>query len=91
MIKSFDKETEKLFNRERSKSPEDIRRVACRKLEQLNAAKVLADLRAFPGNNPGPLKGKRKGQHRVRIDDQWRICFVWKDGDAYEVEICDYH
>jgi toxin HigB-1 len=92
MIKSFkDKEAEKLFYRRRSKSPEDVQTVARRKLEQLNATKVLAELGAFPGNNPEPLKGKRKGQHSIRINDQWRICFVWKDGHAYDVEICDYH
>jgi toxin HigB-1 len=92
MIKSFkDKETQKLFQYGRSKSPEDIQRVTRRKLEQLSAAKNLTDLAAFPGNRPEPLKGKRQGQHSIRINDQWRICFVWKDGNAYDVEICDYH
>jgi proteic killer suppression protein len=92
MIKSFrDKEAQKLFLYGRSKSPEDVQRVTLRKLEQLNAAKHVADLAAFPGNRPEPLKGKRLGQHSIRINDQWRICFVWKDGHVYDVEICDYH
>lgn len=91
MIRTFkDKEAEKLFNRRRSKSPEDVQRIARRKLEQLNSASTLIDLGAFPGNNPEPLKGKRMGQHSIRINDQWRICFVWTDGDAFDVEICDY-
>jgi toxin HigB-1 len=92
MIRTFkDKEAEKLFNRRRSKSPEDIQGIARRKLEQLNSAATLADLGAFPGNNPEPLKGKRKGQHSIRINGLWRICFVWRNGDAFDVEICDYH
>jgi toxin HigB-1 len=92
MIKSFkDKEAERLFNRKRSKSPEDVQAVSRRKLEQLNVAKTLLDLTVFPGNNPEPLRGKRKGQHSIRINDQWHICFVWKEGDVYDVEICDYH
>ncbi len=60
-------------------------------LAQLNAAAKLEDLRAFPGNRLKALAGNRKGQHSVRINDQYRICFVWKDGDAHHVEVVDYH
>jgi len=92
MIQSFkDKEAEKLFNGIQSRSPANVRNVARRKLEHLNAAKVLEDLTVFPGNRLERLKGNRKGQHSIRINDQWRICFVWRDGHAYDVEICDYH
>jgi toxin HigB-1 len=92
MIRSFkDKETRNLFSAGRSKVAQEIQTVARRKLEQLNAAHVLADLTIFPGNNLEALKGKRKGQHSIRVNDQFRICFVWKDGDAFDVEIVDYH
>ncbi|MEW6115021.1 MAG: type II toxin-antitoxin system RelE/ParE family toxin [Thermodesulfobacteriota bacterium] len=92
MIKGFrEKETEKLFKREYSKIPPSIQSVALRKLGHLDAAKSLRDLKVFPGHRLEALKGDRKGQHSIRINDQWRICFVWLDGDAYEVEICDYH
>jgi len=92
MIRTFrDKETEKLFGREHSKMPPDIQSVALRKLGHLDAAKSLLDLKIFPGHRLEALKGDRKGQHSIRINDRWRICFVWFDGDAYEVEICDYH
>ncbi|MGO9119672.1 MAG: type II toxin-antitoxin system RelE/ParE family toxin [Desulfomonilaceae bacterium] len=92
MIKSFmEKETEKLFNREYSKIPPSIQSAALRKLGHLEAAKSLDDLRTFPGHRLEALKGKRKGQHSIRINDQWRICFIWRDGDVYQVEICDYH
>jgi toxin HigB-1 len=92
MIKtSREKETERLFNREYSKIPPDIRSVTLRKLGHLEAAKSLEDLRAFPGHRLEALKGNRKGQHSIRINDQWRICFIWEDADVYEVEICDYH
>jgi len=92
MIRSFkDKETEKLFDGIPSRSPASIRGVARRKLEQLNAAKVLQDLTIFPGNRLERLKGDRRGQHSIRINDQWRICFIWLDGHAHDVEICDYH
>jgi proteic killer suppression protein len=64
---------------------------ARRKLEILNAAKSLAELRVPPGNRLEALKGDRRGQHSIRINDQWRICFVWRGGDAYDVEIADYH
>ena len=93
MIKSFrDKETEKIFNRHFSgKLPQNIQLVARKKLVVLDAASRLNDLRIPPGNQFEALKGDRKGQHSIRINDQWRICFKWKDGDAYDVEIADYH
>lgn len=93
MIKSFaDKETEKLFNREFSKKlPPEIQRPARRKLEMLNAAETLLDLRTPPSNHLEKLSGNRKGQHSLRINNQWRICFVWKETDAHNVEIVDYH
>lgn len=93
MIKSFgDKETERVFNRELSrKLPPDIQRPARRKLEVLNAAETLQDLHSPPSNRLEKLSGNRKGQHSIRVNDQWRICFVWKEGDAHSVEIVDYH
>ena len=93
MIKSFrNKETEKIFNRQFSgKLPQQIQRVARKKLVILDAAPRLNDLRIPPGNQFEALKGDRKGQHSVRINDQWRICFKWSDGDAHDVEITDYH
>jgi len=93
MIKSFrDKETEKIFDRQFSgKLPQDIQRVARKKLVILDAAPKLNDLRIPPGNQLEALKGDRQGQHSIRINDQWRICFIWSDGDAYDVEIADYH
>jgi toxin HigB-1 len=92
VIRSFkDKETEKLFNGERSRLPQGIHVTAQRKLRSINVAKNLSDLRALPGNRLEPLKGDRQGQHSIRINDQWRICFVWNGEDAYDVEITDYH
>ena len=93
MIRSFqDKETEKLFNREISRRlPQNIQRVALRKLWVLDSADTLQDLRLPPGNYLEKLSGDRAGQHRIRINDQWRLCFKWRDGDAYDVEITDYH
>lgn len=93
MIRSFaDKETEKLFNREFSKKlPNDIQRVARRKLEVLDAAESLNDLRIPPSNRLEKLKGERNGQHSIRVNDQWRICFEWRERDVFEVEIVDYH
>jgi proteic killer suppression protein len=93
MIKSFaSKETEKLFNRQFSrKLPQSIQRVARRKLAVLDAAGVLQDLRIPPSNRLEKLSGDRKGQYSIRINDQWRICFRWRSGDAYDVEIVDYH
>lgn len=93
MIKSFaDTETEKVFNREFSrKLPTDIQRNARRKLELLNVAKVLNDMRIPPGNRLEKLVGDRDGQHSIRVNQRWRICFVWRKGDAHNVEIVDYH
>lgn len=93
MIRSFqDRETEKIFRRERSRRlPPAIHRVALRKLVTLDAAESLEDLGVLPGNRLEKLSGDRRGQYSIRINDQWRICFVWKGGDAYEIEIADYH
>ena len=71
--------------------PNTIQAVARRKLRMLNNARTLEDLRVPPANRLEPLKGRRKGQYSIRINDQWRICFVWKNGNADRVEICDYH
>lgn len=93
MIRSFaDPETAKLFRRERVRRvPPDIQRTALRKLAQLDAAVTLDDLRAPPANRLEALLGDRAGQHSVRINDQWRICFVWATGGPKNVEIVDYH
>lgn len=93
MIKSFrDKETEKVFRREHSKKiPQAVQGVSHRKLVMLHAAKFLEDLNTPSGNRLEALKGDRKGQHSIRINDQYRICFVWSEGKAHEVEIVDYH
>ena len=93
MIKSFqDKETEKIFNRYFSgKLPQNIQHLARRKLVMLDAAPEPNALRVPPGNRLEALKYDRKRQHSIRINDQWRICFKWKAGDAYDVEIVDYH
>ena len=93
MIKTFrDNETEKIFNRLVSrKLPQNIQHLARRKLVILDAATELNTLRVPPGKKLEALKGDRKGQHRIRINEQWRICFRWKAGDAYDVEIADYH
>mgnify|MGYP003993095589 FL=1 len=93
MIKDFVcKETEKIFNRLISlKLPRDIQKTARRKLEILEGAEVLVDLRIPPNNHLEKLSKDRKGQYSIRINDQWRICFEWSGGDAYNVEIVDYH
>lgn len=93
MIKSFRcKETEKLFlGRFSAKLPQAIQRAAAIKLNVLNAASVLETLRIPPSNNLEALHHDREGQHSIRINQQWRICFVWKGSDAYDVEIVDYH
>jgi len=93
MIKSFsDKETEKIFNRLFfRKLPQNIQHIARRKLVILDAVPELNALRIPPGNKLESLKRERKDQHSIRINDQWRICFNWKAGDAYNVEITDYH
>jgi proteic killer suppression protein len=93
MIRSFaDSETELIWTGQQSrKLPSDIRAVALRKLRLINQARVLQDLRVPPGNRLEPLKGHRAGQHSIRINDQWRICFVWQEGGPSDVEIVDYH
>jgi len=92
MIKTFKcKDTEKLFNDLDAKRFRSISRAARIKLEVLNAAIFLKSLRVPPGNRLEQLKGDRKGQHSIRINDQWRICFVWKEENAIQVEIIDYH
>ena len=93
MIKSFrGKTAEQVHNRQRaSRLPPDLYRVAQRKLAVLDAAVRLEDLRIPPANRLERLRGDRAGQHSIRINDQWRVCFTWKDGDAYNVEIIDYH
>ena len=93
MIKTFrNKETEKMFNRRFSrKLSQNIQHLARRKLVILDAATELNALRVPPGNRLEALKGDRKGQHSIRINDKWRICFKWKAGDAYDVEIANYH
>jgi toxin HigB-1 len=93
MIETFRcRETEKIFNlRFSRKLPQDIQMVARRRLRYLHAAKQLEDLMVPPGNQLEALKGDRRGQHSIRINRQWRVCFVWRDGHAYDVEIVDYH
>jgi len=93
VIRSFrDKETEKVFLRERSrKLSSDVQRIALRKLVMLDAAQTIQDLRVPPGNRLEKLSGDREGQHSIRINDQWRVCFRWEEGSAYNVEITDYH
>ena len=87
-----DSEAESLFRgRPSRRLPSDIQRAARRKLLMLDAATELDSLRVPPGNRLEPLRGNRAGQHSIRINSQWRICFVWKDGAAHEVEIVDYH
>jgi proteic killer suppression protein len=93
VIRSFkDRETEKLFRRERSRAaPAALHRVALRKLVQIDAADVLDDLKVPPGNRLERLRGDRKGQWSIRVNERWRVCFEWRQGDAHEVEIVDYH
>jgi proteic killer suppression protein len=92
VIRSFrDRDTEKLFNRTSIRRFHAFEIVALRKLNQIDAAAGLDDLRVPPGNRLEALKADRQGQHSIRINDQYRVCFVWKNGDAYEVEITDYH
>jgi toxin HigB-1 len=85
------KETEELFQYRHSRRFRAIERIALRKLLQLHAATELQTLASPPGNRLEALRGSRKGQHSIRINDQWRICFVWRDGHCYDVEIVDYH
>ena len=93
MIRSFrDPEAEKVLRREASRRfPTDVCRAALHRLLVLDAAESLSDLAVPPGNRLEKLRGRRDGQHSIRVNDQWRICFRWDHGDAYEVEIDDYH
>lgn len=92
MIRSFKcKDTARLFGDDAVSRFGAIEKAARRKLLLLNAARVLDDLRSPPGNRLEALKGNRRGQHSIRINTQWRICFVWKGSDAEDVEIVDYH
>ena len=92
MIRSFrDAETEKIFAGIRSKKLLAIEKTAIRRLFHLNRATTVRDLAAIPGNQFEALKGDRKGQYSIRINDQYRLCFRWKDADAFDVEIADYH
>ncbi len=92
MIRSFrNRDTERLFRRQTAPRFRNIEAVARRKLEMVDAAHQLADLRVPPGNRLEALAGDRKGRHSIRINDQWRVCFVWRDSGAEDVEIVDYH
>jgi len=93
MIRSFrDRHTERVFRRERTgKFALSLQRIAQRKLEVLDAANALVDLRSPPGNRLEKLSGDRAGRYSIRVINQWRVCFRWRSGDAYEVEITDYH
>jgi proteic killer suppression protein len=93
VIKSFkDAETENIYHRLRSRRlPDEIHQAALRKLRMLNNAISLNDLRIPPANRLEKLSGSREGQYSIRINDQWRVCFEWRDNNAYEVEIVDYH
>jgi proteic killer suppression protein len=93
MIRDFaDRETQRIWNGERSrKLPADIQPISLRKLRLLNQARKLSDLNVPPGNRLEALKGNRAGQHSIRINDQWRLCFIWLDGGPAHVEIVDYH
>lgn len=87
-----DKEAEKIWNMKVStKPPQDIQKIARRKLVMINAAKNLNDLRVPPANHLEELKGDRAGQHSIRINDQFRVCFYWNDGNVIIEDICDYH
>ena len=93
MIKGFkDRETERIWRGERSRRlPQDIQATARRKLRYLDAASTLRDLGVPPANRLEALKGDRAGQHSIRVNRRWRVCFRWEDGNASEVEIVDYH
>ena len=93
MIRSFrDDETQRIFNRQRSlKLDQGMQAAAFRKLRMLHNARALKDLMAPPANRLEKLKGDRDGQYSIRVNDQYRICFEWRDGDAFQAEIVDYH
>jgi toxin HigB-1 len=91
-IQSFaDQETEELFSTGKSRRFANIKRIAERKLQMLDSAATLGFLRSPPGNRLEALAGDRAGQHSIRINDQWRVCFVWTEQGPASVEICDYH
>jgi proteic killer suppression protein len=93
VIKSFaDRDTERLFDRERVRRyPAELHRIMLRKLVAIDAAATIEDLSVPPGNRLERLRADRAGQYSIRVNDQWRICFGWKDGDAFDVELVDYH
>jgi addiction module HigA family antidote len=93
VIKSFkDRETQTIFTRQRSRRlPSELQQIALRKLRMLNNARTLNDLQVPPANRLEKLVGDRAGQYSIRINERWRVCFAWRDGDAYDVEIVDYH
>jgi proteic killer suppression protein len=92
VIRSFRcADTERLFHRENTRRFKAIERPALRKLDILDAAAEIRTLSTLPGNRLERLKGNRQGQYSIRINDQWRVCFIWRAGHAYEVEIVDYH
>jgi len=93
VIKSFgDRDTERLFAREPVRRfPAELRRAMLRKLVAVDAAEALDDLRVPPGNRLEKLRGDRAAQYSIRVNDQWRVCFAWRDSDAYDVSIVDYH
>ncbi|HZS64544.1 MAG TPA: type II toxin-antitoxin system RelE/ParE family toxin [Xanthobacteraceae bacterium] len=92
VVRFRDAATEAIWNGRRSRGlPPDIQPTALRKRRLINNARTLGDLRVPPGNRLEALSKNRRGQHSIRIDDQWRICFIWRDGHAHEVEIVDYH
>jgi proteic killer suppression protein len=93
MIKTFaDAQTQELYLTGRARLvPPDVASRPVRKLEQVNAATRVGDLKVPPGNRLHPLEGDRRGQNSISVNDQWRMCFRFEDGDAYEVELCDYH
>ncbi|WP_373352907.1 type II toxin-antitoxin system RelE/ParE family toxin [Pseudoroseicyclus sp. CXY001] len=92
MIRSFaDRETQRLAARERVRRFQAVERVALRKLAMIDAAHVLDDLRVPPGNRLEALRGDRAGQYSIRVNDQYRICFRWENGEVHDVELCDYH
>lgn len=92
MVRSFRcRETEKIFQRQFSRRFQAVAGVAKRKLDQLDSATSLRDLAGLPGNRLEALAGDRAGQYSIRVNDQWRICFRWKDGEAHDVKIVDYH
>jgi proteic killer suppression protein len=93
VIKSFkDRETQTILTRQRSRRlPSEIQQVALRKLRMRNNARTLNDLQVPPANRPEKPAGDRVGRYSIRINERWRVCFAWRDGDAYDVEIVDYH